>query len=74
MHVVFENRAGGLKRQPGEICLPGGARDGNESSEDSHIRDDEELEISRTDSYDHADGHTLYTDTDTKFLSIELRL
>ena len=29
LHVVFEKRAGGLKRQPGEICLPGGARDGN---------------------------------------------
>ena len=27
LHIVFEKRAGGLKRQPGEICLPGGARD-----------------------------------------------
>ena len=26
LNVVFEKRAGGLKRQPGEICLPGGAR------------------------------------------------
>ena len=37
LHIVFEKRAGGLKRQPGEICLPGGARDGNESSEDNAI-------------------------------------
>ena len=48
LHIVFEKRAGGLKRQPGEICLPGGARDGNESSEENAIREMmEELKVSR---------------------------
>ena len=67
LHVVFEKRAGGLKRQPGEICLPGGARDGNESSEDNAIRETmEELEISREQIHMITQMDTLYTAYDNK--------
>ena len=67
LHVVFEKRAGGLKRQPGEICLPGGARDGNESSETNAIRETmEELKVSREQIHMIAQMDTLYTAYDNK--------
>ena len=67
LYVVFEKRAGGLKRQPGEICLPGGARDGNESSEENAIREMmEELKISREQIRMIAQMDTLYTAYDNK--------
>ena len=67
LHIVFEKRAGGLKRQPGEICLPGGARDGNESSEENAIREMmEELKVSREQIHMIAQMDTLYTAYDNK--------
>ena len=60
--VVFEMRAGGLKRQPGEICLPGGARDPGETSEQNAIRETmEELLVSREQIRMIAQMDTLYT-------------
>lgn len=60
--VVFEKRSGGLKRQPGEICLPGGARDSGETSEENAIRETiEELKVSREQIHLIAQMDTLYT-------------
>lgn len=47
-HVLFEKRAGSLRRQPGEICFPGGARDPGETALENAVREAaEELEIHR---------------------------
>lgn len=44
--VLFEVRASNIDRQPGEICLPGGAREENESSLQAAVRETcEELKI-----------------------------
>jgi 8-oxo-dGTP pyrophosphatase MutT (NUDIX family) len=48
LFVVFEKRAAHLKRQPGEICFPGGARDGEETPLENAVRETmEELQLSR---------------------------
>jgi len=48
VYVLFERRSDKLKRQPGEICFPGGAREGDESSRENAVREtSEELCISR---------------------------
>ncbi|MGN0205419.1 MAG: NUDIX hydrolase [Coprococcus sp.] len=66
-HIVFEKRAGGLKRQPGEICLPGGARDGEETAEDNAVRETmEELKVSREQIHVIAQMDTLLTAYDNK--------
>ncbi|MFB4169958.1 NUDIX hydrolase [Virgibacillus sp. JSM 102003] len=51
IHVLFEVRSHSLKRQPGEICFPGGRLDNRDKTEqDAAIRETtEELGIERTD-------------------------
>ena len=47
-HVLFEKRSEKLKRQPGEICFPGGKRDGDESALENAVRETvEELAVGR---------------------------
>lgn len=66
-YVIFEKRAGNLKRQPGEICLPGGARDGNESPLTNAVRETmEELQIAETQIRVIAQMDTLLTAYDNK--------
>lgn len=65
--VVFEKRAGSLKRQPGEICLPGGARDRSESALENAVRETmEELQIGRDQIEVIAQMNTLYTAYDNE--------
>jgi 8-oxo-dGTP pyrophosphatase MutT (NUDIX family) len=46
--VLFEKRAGKLRTQPGEICLPGGRMENGESAEEACVREIcEELQIRR---------------------------
>lgn len=46
-HLIFEVRSHGLRRQPGEICFPGGKKEPNESFKETAIRETiEELNIS----------------------------
>ena len=46
VHVLFEIRADKLKRQPGEVCFPGGRLEGAETPRDCAIRETaEELNI-----------------------------
>ncbi len=46
-HLLFEMRSSKLRRQPGEICFPGGRLEINESAEQAAIRETcEELGIS----------------------------
>ena len=60
--VLFEERASRLKRQPGEICFPRGARDGQETSRETAVRETcEELCISRDQIQVIAQMDTLYT-------------
>jgi len=48
MEVLFEVRAAHLKRQPGEVCLPGGHIESGESARDAAIRETcEELLVDR---------------------------
>ncbi|AMA71868.1 NUDIX hydrolase [Aneurinibacillus thermoaerophilus] len=51
LHVLFEVRARTLKRQPGEICFPGGKiEDGDVSEQDAAVRETcEELGLVRED-------------------------
>ncbi len=52
-HLLFEVRAANLRRQPGEICFPGGGLDAAESARDAAIREtceelginDEQIEV-----------------------------
>ncbi len=37
--VLFQVRSGKLKRQPGEICFPGGGREANETLEQTAVRE-----------------------------------
>ena len=47
LHLLFEVRSSELKRQPGEICFPGGKKELNETFEETAIRETiEELNIS----------------------------
>ncbi len=38
-HLLFEVRASQLRRQPGEICFPGGRRERNESARQAAVRE-----------------------------------
>ena len=42
IHVLFEKRSSRLNRQPGEICFPGGARDGDETPLENAVRETSE--------------------------------
>lgn len=65
--VVFEKRSGGLRRQPGEICLPGGARDAGETALENAVRETmEELQITREQIHVIAQMDTLFTVYDNK--------
>jgi coenzyme A diphosphatase NUDT7 len=48
LHLLFEVRAASLRRQPGEVCFPGGRAEGGESAETCALREtEEELRIPR---------------------------
>lgn len=48
MHLIFEKRSNKLKRQPGEICFPGGKLEENETLQECAVREtEEELLISK---------------------------
>lgn len=67
LFVLFEKRAGSLKRQPGEICFPGGARDGGETPLENAVRETmEELQIARHQIDVIAQMNTLLTAYDNK--------
>lgn len=42
IHVLFEKRSSRLNRQPGEICFPGGAREGDETPLENAVRETSE--------------------------------
>lgn len=47
--LLYEVRAKGMRRQPGEVCFPGGRMEGNESPEECALREtEEELSIPRS--------------------------
>lgn len=67
LFVLFEKRAGSLKRQPGEICFPGGAREGQETPLENAVRETmEELQIARPQIDVIAQMNTLLTVYDNK--------
>ena len=37
--LLYEVRAGSLRRQPGEVCFPGGKMEGSESPEECALRE-----------------------------------
>ena len=41
-HLIFEKRSNKLKRQPGEICFPGGKLEENETLKECAVRETEE--------------------------------
>lgn len=46
LHVLYEVRAAGMRRQPGEVCFPGGRIEGEETPEQCALRETwEELGI-----------------------------
>ena len=48
LSLLYEVRAGSLRRQPGEVCFPGGRLEGAESPEECALRETwEELGIPR---------------------------
>lgn len=50
LHVLFEVRSDNLKRQPGEVCFPGGRIEQTESREECVVRETmEELNLERDD-------------------------
>ena len=50
LHILYEVRAENMRRQPGEICFPGGRVEGGESAEECAIRETvEELNIEPSD-------------------------
>jgi 8-oxo-dGTP pyrophosphatase MutT (NUDIX family) len=50
LHILYEVRAENMKRQPGEVCFPGGRIENNESAEECAVREtSEELNIERSD-------------------------
>lgn len=42
IHVLYEVRAAGMRRQPGEVCFPGGRIEGVESPEQCALRETQE--------------------------------
>ena len=42
LHLLFEVRSASLRRQPGEVCFPGGRREGGESAQACALRETEE--------------------------------
>ena len=42
LHLLFEVRSVSLRRQPGEVCFPGGRREGGESAQACALRETEE--------------------------------
>lgn len=49
LHLLYEVRAATLRRQPGEVCFPGGRIEGNESAVECALREtQEELAIPRS--------------------------
>lgn len=62
IYLLYEVRADSLKRQPGEVCFPGGAIEKNESKRQCAIRETrEELGIRKKDIRIIAEIDTLYT-------------
>lgn len=50
LHILYEVRAESLKRQPGEVCFPGGRIENNESAEECAVREtSEELNVKKSD-------------------------
>lgn len=50
LHILYEVRAESLKRQPGEVCFPGGRIENNESAEECAVREtSEELNVEKSD-------------------------
>jgi len=50
LHILYEVRAESLKRQPGEVCFPGGRIETGESAEECAVREtSEELNINPED-------------------------
>lgn len=50
LHLLYEVRAAGLRRQPGEVCFPGGAVEKGETKKQCAIRETcEELGVKRKD-------------------------
>ena len=46
LHLLYEQRAARLRRQPGEVCFPGGRREAGETPERCALREtEEELQI-----------------------------
>ncbi len=65
--IVFEKRAGTLRRQPGEVCLPGGARKSGETAQENAVRETtEELCIDRSQISVRAQMDSLVTSYDNK--------
>lgn len=49
LHILYEVRAENMKRQPGEVCFPGGRIENNESAEECAVREtSEELNIEQS--------------------------
>lgn len=49
LHILYEVRAENLKRQPGEVCFPGGRIENGESAEECAVREtSEELNIKKS--------------------------
>lgn len=62
IYLLYEVRADSLKRQPGEVCFPGGAIEENETKRQCAIRETrEELGIRKKDIRIIAELDTLYT-------------
>lgn len=48
LHILYTQRAFSLKKQPGDICFPGGKKEGNETPLETALREtQEELGISK---------------------------
>ena len=49
LHLLYEVRAAALRRQPGEVCFPGGHMEGDETAQECALRETrEELSIPRS--------------------------
>ncbi|MBE6034194.1 MAG: CoA pyrophosphatase [Clostridiales bacterium] len=62
LYLLYEKRAESLKKQPGEICFPGGAMESNETKRQCAVRETcEELGLKKKDIRIIAEIDTLYT-------------